>query len=70
MESVWLEWAKYGELKHLTRQTTAKQHFVQDHWTYRVVDLDEDMANELIDEEDSLTKKEDDRWQRKNRLSG
>eukprot|EP00969_Alexandrium_andersonii_P114639 5068374-Alexandrium_andersonii.AAC.1 len=28
------------------------------------------MANELVEEEDSLAKKDDDRWQRKNILSG
>eukprot|EP00969_Alexandrium_andersonii_P015968 698759-Alexandrium_andersonii.AAC.1 len=70
MESAWLEWANYGELRHLSRKTTAKQHFVQDHWTWRVVDLDEDMAYALIDEEDALAKKNEDRWQRQNRLSG
>eukprot|EP00969_Alexandrium_andersonii_P270624 11962404-Alexandrium_andersonii.AAC.1 len=60
MESVWLEWANYGELRHLTKHTTAKQHFIQDHWTWRVIDLDEQMSYDLIDEEDALAKKNDD----------
>eukprot|EP00969_Alexandrium_andersonii_P185693 8205278-Alexandrium_andersonii.AAC.1 len=70
MADAWLEWANYGELRHLSRKTTAKQHFVQDHWTYRVIDLDVDLAYSLIDEEDALAKKNEDRWQRQNRLSG
>eukprot|EP00969_Alexandrium_andersonii_P229952 10156403-Alexandrium_andersonii.AAC.1 len=57
MKDVWLEWAKYGELKGLARNTTAKQHFFQDRWTYRVVDLGEQMADDLIEEEGRVASK-------------